>query len=211
MITNQTRCWSSKVGRDYTDRCNITYKQHDLDNKKWFGISRTEINRLFFKNFNRSMRILEVGTNTGLELIGLQKLGFKNLYGIELQQYAVNIANKQTMNLNIIQGNAFDIPFKDNYFDMVFTHGVLIHIAEKNILEAMQEIYRCTSKYIFGFEYYADKYTEINWRGRRNQMFRANHAELYQSFFPNLKLVKEVKYHYKKRPDIDSAFLLKKI
>jgi len=56
------------------------------------------------------------------------KNGINNLYGIELQQYAIEKAKALTKRINIIHGVADDIPFKDGYFDMVFTSGVLIHI-----------------------------------------------------------------------------------
>jgi len=60
-------------------------------------------------------------------------MGFTNLYGIELQWYAVEKAKEYTKGINIIQGSGFDIPFKDGYFDLVITNGVLIHIAPKKI------------------------------------------------------------------------------
>ena len=71
----------------------------------------------FLGNFDRSIRILEVGSNVGSQLNGLQKIGFKNLYGIEIQQSAVEISKQNTTNINIIKGSAFDIPFKDSYFN----------------------------------------------------------------------------------------------
>ena len=74
-------------------------------------------------------------------------MGFTNLYGIELQGYAVELSKSRTHNINIIQGSAFDIPFKNEYFDLVFTSGLLIHIHPSNIREAMNEIYRCTKKF----------------------------------------------------------------
>jgi len=68
-------------------------------------------------------RILEVGCNVGNQLRMLQRMGFNNLYGIELQQYAIEKAKALTKRINIIHGVADDIPFKDGYFDMVFTSG----------------------------------------------------------------------------------------
>ncbi len=204
------KCWSSEVGKKYTDRNTMTYKELDLLHKKWFGVTRTKINKDFFGKLNRSIKILEVGTNIGLELLGLQKMGFKNLYGIELQPYAVNVAQKTTKGLNIIQGSAFDIPFKDEFFDLVFTNGVLIHIAEKDIIRVMTEIYRCSKKYIWGFEYYADKYTMIPWQGGNNQMFKAPYLDFYLGNFPKLKLVKSQKYEYLEEPNTDEVFLLRK-
>jgi len=52
--------------------------------------------------------------------------------------------------VNLIQGSVFDIPFKDKYFDMVFTAGVLIHVSPSDIKKVLKEIYRCSTKYIWG-------------------------------------------------------------
>jgi len=91
-------------------------------------------------------------------------MGFQTLYGIELQEYAVEISKSRTKHINIIQGSAFDIPFKDNFFDLVFTSGLLIHIAPSDVEQILREIHRCTKKYIWGSEYFADSYTQVEYR-----------------------------------------------
>ncbi len=50
------------------------------------------MNAAFIGELPREARILEVGCNTGMQLVGLQAMGFTNLYGIELQAYAVEKA-----------------------------------------------------------------------------------------------------------------------
>lgn len=155
-------------------------------------------------------RILEVGCNVGNQLRMLQYMGFGNLYGIELQQYAVEKAKSLTQGINIIQGVGDDIPFKDGYFDMVFTSGVLIHISPDNINRVLDEIYRCTKEYIWGLEYYADEYTEINYRGNDNLLWKTNFSKLYLDRFPELELVKEEKFKYLNNDNVDVMFLLRK-
>ena len=65
-------------------------------------------------------------------------------------------------------------------------------------------------KIYLGFEYYADKYTEIEYRGKKNMLWKANFSKLYQNNFKNLKLVKERKLKYRNNKNIDTMFLLKK-
>lgn len=117
---------------------------------KRYGKTRSEINRVFLENLEKDIRILEVGSNIGLQLDLLQKMGFKYLYGIEINEEAIEISKQLTRNIFITKGSAFDIPYKDNYFDLVFTSGVLIHIAPQDIKEALKEIYRVSKKYIWG-------------------------------------------------------------
>jgi len=210
-ITEQVKKWMGEFGKKYTDRNILTLDELDEMYRKKFGVSRTELNNLFIGGLERSIKILEVGSNIGNQLLLLQKMGFKNLYGIEINSYAVEFSKSRTKNIiNIIQGSAFDIPFKDKYFDLVFTSGLLIHIAPSDIETVMCEIYRCTREYIWGFEYYSDKYTEIIYRGQRNLLWKANFSKMYLDLFSDLKQVKERKLKYLNDNNVDSMFLLKK-
>jgi len=209
-VTEQMKKWMGEFGKEYTDRNALTLDKMDELYRKNYRITRTQLNNLFIGELDRAIKILEVGSNIGNQLLLLQKMGFKNLYGIEINSYAVEISKSRTKNINIIQGSAFDIPLKDEYFDLVFTSGLLIHIAPSDIKIVMQEIYRCTKEYIWGFEYYADKYTEIVYRGKRNLLWKANFPRLYLDLFDDLELVKEKRLEYLNDNNIDVMFLLKK-
>jgi len=209
-IVPQEKKWKGKFGKEYTLRNLKTLKEIDKLYLENFGITRTKLNREFIGNLNRSIKILEVGANVGIQLAFLQKMGFKNLCGIEINRKAIELSKSFTKNIEIIQGSALDIPFKDNYFDLVFTSGVLIHIAPSDIKKVMGEIYRVSKKYIWGLEYYADKYTEIPYRGKKNLLWKANFPKLYLNLFKDLKLVKEKKLKYLHNENIDVMFLLKK-
>jgi pseudaminic acid biosynthesis-associated methylase len=137
-------------------------------------------------------------------------MGFKDLYGIEVNSYAVELAKANTKNINIIRGDAFDIPFKNRYFDLVFTSGVLIHIAPQDIERALREIYRCSREYIWGFEYYADTYTEVPYRGHSELLWKTDFMRLYLEQFEDLELVKERRLKYLDDNNIDAIYLLKK-
>ena len=150
MKNQQENFWSGEFGKDYTDR--NTRQNDDLDKvyKDWYGVSRVKMNETFLGAVPKDARILEVGCNTGMQLACLKAMGFTSLYGIELQDYAVQKAKEYTVGINLIQGSAFDIPFKDNYFDLVFTSGVLIHIAPENLPGIFSEMHRCSKKVYLG-------------------------------------------------------------
>jgi len=203
--------WKGDFGKKYTDRCSFSVKEWDRDYKKKYGKTRIEMNRDFVGKFSKDARILEIGCNTGMQLRDLQRMGFKNLYGIELQPYAVELSKKYVKGINIICGSGFDIPFKDGFFDVVCTSGVLIHIAPKNLSKIMSEMYRCSKKYIWGFEYYAQKITDIDYRGHKNRLWKADYASMFKKNFPDLKLVKKEFYKYiDNSKNIDSMYLFKK-
>jgi pseudaminic acid biosynthesis-associated methylase len=208
--TYQLKRWNSVFGKKYTDRNALTLNGFDKSYIKKYRITRTAMNKDFLNKMDRSIRILEVGSNIGNQLRLLQKMGFRNLYGIEPQEYATEIAKKTTKGINIIKGSAFDIPFKDKYFDLVFTSGVLIHINPKDLKRAMKEICRCSKKYIWGFEYYSPKCENINYRGNRELLWKADFPGIYRKACPGLKVSKIKFFKYIGEDNTDVMYLLKK-
>lgn len=209
--TQQMKKWTCAFGNEYTSRNPYAFEDTENLYLKLYGVRRTEMNREFIGNLRNSLKILEVGSNVGAQLIVLQKMGFTDLYGIEIQEGAIEFSKSITKGINIIKGSALDIPFKDNYFDLVFTSGVLIHIAPADIIEVMKEIHRTTRKYIWGFEYFAEEYVEIEYRGEKNLLWKANFSEIYLHNFTDLKLLKEKKYKYLHNTNVDQMFLLEKV
>lgn len=209
-MTEQMEKWAGQFGKEYTDRNALSLEEMEALYKRNYGQTRTELNERFLRDMDRSIRILEVGSNVGNQLLCLQRMGFGNLYGIELQGYAVELSKSRTRGINIIEGSGFDIPYKDSYFDLVFTSGVLIHISPSDIALAMREIHRCTRECIWGFEYHADKYTEITYRGHRNLLWKADFARLYLDQFGDLELIREERIKYLGGDNIDTMFLLRK-
>jgi len=206
----QLKKWKGKFGQKYTKRNALSLPKVEAVYRKNFGFSRTKLNNEFLKNIDKRFRILEVGSNIGIQLQLLHKLGFKSLYGIEPQNYARLIAKKRYPHLEIIRGNIFDIPFKDNFFGLVFTSGVLIHINPKNIKDSLKEIYRCTKKYIWGYEYYSHSYKQIGYRKKKNLLWKGDFVKLYLDEFLDLNLVKRKKLKYLNNENVDEMFLLEK-
>ena len=202
--------WEEQFGREYTDRNALSLEEMELLYKKQYGVTRTEMNAKFIGDLDRDMKVLEVGSNIGNQLLYLQKAGFRNLYGIELQSYAVELSKSRTKGINIIQGSAFDIPFKDAFFDLVFTSGLLIHIAPDDIDAVLDEIYRCTRKYIWCFEYYAEDYTQIPYHGHSDLLWKTDFSGLFLDRFSNLRLVRDEFFKYLNSDNLDTMFLLGK-
>lgn len=207
----QSKNWSSEFGDEYTDRNPLTRDQMNKLYEDNYGITRIEMNGDFLDGMDRCIRILEVGCNVGVQLDILKTMGFENLYGIEISRYAIETSKKLNDGIDIIEGNALDIPFKDNWFDLVFTSGVLIHISPDNIVQALQEISRCSSRYIWGFEYYADVYTNINYHGDGELLWKANFPRLYLQNVCGLELKKAMTYKYLDNNNEDIMYLLKKV
>lgn len=210
-FTEQELIWRTDFGEEYNKRNMYTNDELDSGFKKTMGISKTEMNEKFIGDLDRSIKILEVGCNIGMMLVNLQEMGFKNLYGIEIQPKAIEHAKERTHGLNITEASAYDIPFKDGEFDLVFTTHVLIHLAPEKISTALKEIHRCSNSYIYGNEYFAEELTEIsNYHGHTNIVWKRDFVKLYKELFPGLELVKQEQYKYLTSDNIDSVFLFRK-
>jgi ubiquinone/menaquinone biosynthesis C-methylase UbiE len=127
--TPQISEWTGSFGREYTDRNPQDAVELDALYRGNYGVTRTELNQRFLQTIPSGARILEVGCNIGNQLVLLQQMGYVNLHGIEIQSYALEKARQQLPSAVFTEASAFAIPFPDEYFDLVFTSGVLIHIA----------------------------------------------------------------------------------
>ena len=210
MNTVQTEVWTGEFGRDYTDRNTLDVDALDALYRKNYGLTRTQINQEFLSGISKDASFLEVGCNTGNQLLLLQRMGYTNLSGLELQPYALEIARSRTRNISLAQGSALAIPHADASFDLVFTAGVLIHIAPEDLPRAMNEVHRCSRTYIWGVEYYAPDVTEVNYRNHSGLMWKMDYARRYLQRFEDLELVREQHVPYLEGSNVDTVFLLRK-
>jgi pseudaminic acid biosynthesis-associated methylase len=213
--TKQEHFWTGDFGRHYTDRNSRhleDWNQFYLDN---WGHTKLAMNERFLGHLDRDAKILEVGCNTGMQLMGLQENGFRNLYGVEIQPYAVEKAKEYTKHVNIVQGSGLDLPFKDGFFDVVGTNGVLIHISPDDLPKVMAEMVRCTSRYIWGFEYYTPDITTIKYRDNVGYAWKGDYARLFLEQFPDqLRLVQQEFFPYvnpAEQGNTDCMYLLEKV
>ena len=209
--THQMGIWSGTFGREYTDRNAMSVEELDALYQREFGVGRTAMNQAFLDSLSRDLRVLEVGSNIGNQLLLLQSMGFTRLYGIELQHYAVQRSKRRTSDVGFIQGSAFDIPCRDGAFDLVFTSGVLIHLAPQDIGTALGEIHRSTSRYIWGMEYFSDTCKEVSYRGEQGLLWKSDYCKLYLERFPDLRLVQQRRYPRQDGSNEDVMFLLERV
>lgn len=202
--------WSGSFGRQYTDRNLMSLVEMEDLWKRNYGFSRSKMNEAFLSGMSRHCRILEVGSNIGNQLACLQKGGFNELYGLDVQFYAVEMARKRITGLRVAQGSAFELPFKDRAFDMVFTSGLLTHIAPDDIHRVMDEIYRCSKRFIWGAEYYHTTYIEIPYRGQEALMWKGDFSKMFVDRFGDMQLVKKVLMKYLENENFDIMYLLEK-
>ena len=211
--------------QNYQDRFIDPPQHFETISKNAHNITRTQMNYEFIHKIENDARILEIGTNMASQLSILHKMGFYDLSGIALfdlypekvpgrqdrgalEQYVLNSEQDKNISIGLSYGAFSKIPFPDNSFDLIFSSISLTHFSPSNVIDIMKEIYRCTIKYIWGFEYYSDNITEINVFGKRR--WKADFMKQYLELFPSLTVIKEKKYTYQRNNNLNSMFLLRK-
>ena len=173
---DQLEVWKGEFGQAYTDRNAIDW----------------HVRVPAFQEMLRGLsleRALEVGCNRGHNLLAVSHVTGPDteVIGIEPNPYALKIARSSDPAITAIRGSVYDLPFKDGYFDLAFTAGVLIHIPLANLPAAMKEIGRVTRKYILCIEYFAEEETEIRYREQANLLWKRDFLKHYTDSIPGLK------------------------
>lgn len=201
------RLWTGEYGEEWTEgNYQNVAESNELFREK-FGRSKPEHLQQFFGDLPKDSRILEVGSNVGTQLLCLKELGFDNLYGIDIQRKAIESAHRHRPELDIIEGDLFDIPFKDDYFDLVFTSGVLIHVPPRRIDAGIAELVRCSKQWVYGHEYFAESYTEVTHRGHDGVLWKTDFPAKFVEK-QDVELVKSEYLNHIDSENVDVTYLI---
>jgi len=179
--TSQLEAWTGQLGDEYLDRNEYA---------DWKMGPGTEAFRRMLGGLDIES-VLEVGSNVGLNLLFINALlkGSVTLYAVEPNRKAFDRLVLQTrMKLEKAWNcDAFHVPLADSSIGLVFTAGVLIHIAPDDLARATDEIVRVARKYVLCIEYFSHTPVEIPYHGKMGLLFKRDFGAFYQDRFPNLK------------------------
>ncbi|MBM3157605.1 MAG: methyltransferase domain-containing protein [Chloroflexi bacterium] len=182
-IAPQLEAWTGQFGDEYVNR---------NDYADWKMEPGTEAFRRILGGLDIES-VLEVGSNIGLNLLFINALfkGSVKLYAVEPNPKAFDKLVSQTrMKLEKAWNcDAFQLPLPDSSIDLVFTAGVLIHIASDDLGRATGEIVRVARKYVLCIEYFSHTPVEVPYRGQMGLLFKRDFGAFYLDRFPLLKCV----------------------
>jgi len=101
-------------------------KKKDLD--KVYPSSPSVLKAILSQGSVEGLRILEVGAGTGRDSLALANAGAK-VYILDYSEESLKIAGSLG-GLHLVQGNAFNAPFPDETFDIVFHQGLAEHFRD---------------------------------------------------------------------------------
>lgn len=97
----------------------------------------------------RGKRILEVGAGTGRDSLPLIERGAQ-IFQLDYSEPALNImkriADENQIHVNIVGGDTFCLPFRDETFDVVFHQGLLEHFRPAQAEALLKENIRVLKK-----------------------------------------------------------------
>jgi pseudaminic acid biosynthesis-associated methylase len=171
--------WGSEFGDAYVDR------------NRGAGDVRRPFWNAILKQFP-SKSALEIGCNLGANTRWLaESLPAGGCYGVDINAKALATLHRTIPGVNAVLAPARSLPFRDAYFDLVFTMGVLIHQPPETLPLVMAEAVRCSRRFVLCGEYYSKKPTEVPYRGETGALFKRDFGGMYAELFPELKLRKK--------------------
>ena len=119
--------------------------------------SKNPIQKFLIKNFYSSLislikplkaeSILDAGCGEGFTINKLKENGIgKKIEGMEYSKEAISFGKKLFPHLTIKQGSVYDLPYKDNSFDLIICTEVLEHLEYP--IRALKEMLRVSKKYL---------------------------------------------------------------
>lgn len=175
--TRLERLWAGEFGDDYLDR------------NRTAGDTRAPFWNKLLESIS-VRRALEVGCNVGANLRWLaERLGPEHVYGVDINLHALAALRLAHPHINAVWSPGRELPFRDRWFDLAFTAGVLIHQPDITLPLVMSEVVRCSRRYVLCAEYCADQPTEVPYRGQEGALFKRDYGRLYSELFPDLGLI----------------------
>ena len=150
----------------------------------------------------RCTSVLEIGCGTGIDL-RLFPDTFQ-IYGIDLNDNAIDIAKEKLTIANFKKGNITNLPFEDSSIDFVFTHQLLNYLDEETLEKGIAEMYRVARKYIMNCEKFEETEKQIDENHRFCNMYKR-----WQNY--KVKIVSNVDMHEDIDPDKSRFTLLRKL
>lgn len=175
--------WRGDFGNSYIDRnCDASHLRSRLI--FWSHI-------LPALSAQQPKSILEVGANIGNNIAALKQLTQAELFALEPNDKArLHLVENGILPPDrVVSGTAQSIPLSDASIDMVFTSGVLIHIAPENLIDACREIHRVARRYIVCAEYFSPQPEAKVYRGHDGLLFKNDFGSVYLDNFSDIELV----------------------
>lgn len=163
--TEQERFWAGDFGDEYVGR----------NRDAALLASNVGLFRTILRSTGPVASVLELGANIGLNLAALHDLlPEAHLAGVEINRTAWRHLSRRPF---VEAHHASILGFQAReQFDLVFTKGVLIHIAPDRLEEVYSTMVESSGRYVCIAEYYSPTPLEVPYRGHTGRLFKRDFA-----------------------------------
>ena len=136
---------AKKFDFDYWDGDRrICYGGYKYIPGRWTDVAKKLIE---FYSLNSNSKVLDIGCGKGFLIFEMIKL-IPNLkiYGLDISKYAISNSKKEISD-KLILGNANNLPFEDNFFDLVISINTLHCLNCMDLEKSLIEMQRVSKQY----------------------------------------------------------------
>lgn len=179
------KIWLEEFGDNYHDR-NVLTDEQTKNRVAFFAQIFNMTSEMGKKPYLKS--IIEVGAGSGNNVKVISKIISDN--GLNCKLGAIEPNEKARTELSKIEGLSVfgtPVPFTDidlGQYDLAFTSGLLIHIPPNDLIAAMRNIYKLSSKYILCMEYFSPVERMISYRGQEEALWTRDYGSIWKDNFP---------------------------
>ena len=177
------------------------WKNYALENESRINEEFTK----FITDLTMSLRctsVLEIGCGTGIDLQKFQE-SFE-VYGLDLNDYALDIARKNLPNVNFKKGDITKIPYENSSIDFIFTHKLLNYLDDETVDKGVSEMFRVAKRYILNCELFGETEEKID-----DEMRYRNMLKRWLDY--KVRVVSNVNMHEEIEPEQVRFTLLRKL
>jgi pseudaminic acid biosynthesis-associated methylase len=176
----QEKLWAGDFGREYTERNRVEWERR-----------RSCWELMLERTGARS--VLEVGANAGWNLLALRAADPTiKLRGVDLNEAAIAEAKRNAFDVRKVRGSDVGTLWPAR-FDLVFTAGVLIHVAPDNLDITMRSIIAASARHVLAVEYASAQEEAVAYRGAEDQLWKRPFGQLYEEMGLELEVVGELR------------------
>ena len=158
-------------------------------------IKKSVLYKVLKKNLSKNKNILEIGCSDGKKLILLKKKYRNcNFYGIDPSTSPLNNLKKNKINYKV--GTADELPFRDNFFDII-VYGFCLYLCDDDLLfKIASEGFRCLRPggIIIIEDFVLKKPVYKKYIHKRGILTRKMDYVSMFEWHPKIKLIKTMKY-----------------
>ena len=135
--------------------------KYSLEKDKIWKVISNYLQKKF--NISNKYRVLDAGAGY---CFFINNINAKEKYALDIDKDVLNYANKDVIR---IIGSVYNMPFKNNFFDIIFSSNLLEHLSNEKILPTLNEFHRILKKggrviilspnFKYCFKTYFDDYT----------------------------------------------------